>query len=120
MSRLEQLNIELNKPDLWDDPHKAGRLSRKHGSLTGKIKAVNEVEATLIEHMDMMELAREENDLDMEAETTKGLLHMRKLANEKEIAALLSAEHDSCSCYLEVINNAFLQVLQTLKRQFLF
>ena len=25
-----------------------------------------------------------------------------KLAKEKEIAALLSAEHDSCSCYLEI------------------
>ena len=83
MSRLEQLNIELNRPDLWDDPHKARRLSRKHGSLTGKIKVVNEVEATLIEHMDMMELAREENDLDMEAETTKGLLHMRKTCKGK-------------------------------------
>lgn len=102
ISRLEQLNIELNRPDLWDDPHKAGRLSREHGSLTGKIKAVNEMEAELIEHVDMMELAHEENDSELEAETTRDLLDMRKLAKEKEIAALLSAEHDSCSCYLEI------------------
>ncbi|KAH9308285.1 hypothetical protein KI387_036196, partial [Taxus chinensis] len=100
--RLEQLAIELNRPDVWDDPVKAGRLSCEHGSLAGKVKSVNDLEAELIEHVDLLELAHEENDLELQVETTTGLLNMRKIAKEKEIAALLSGEHDSCSCYMEV------------------
>lgn len=100
--RLEQLKIELNRPDLWDDPIKAGQLSREHGSLAGKVKSVQDMEAELIDHIDLLELAQEENDRELQAETTTALLNMRKIAKENEIAALLSGEHDSCSCYIEV------------------
>lgn len=33
----------------------------------------------------------------------KALVNMRRNAKEKEIEALLSEEHDSLSCYIEVI-----------------
>eukprot|EP01018_Ginkgo_biloba_P008750 Gb_09148 [translate_table: standard] len=100
--RLEQLNTELTRSDFWDDPVKAAQLSREHGSLSGKVKAVNDLEMELIEHVDLLELAREEKDLELEAETTRSLLNMRKIAKEKELVALLAGEHDSCCCYLEV------------------
>jgi hypothetical protein len=63
----------LEKPDLWDDPVFAGRVSREHGELMGKIKSVNQFEQELIEHIEMLRLAREEND--NELETVSTLLH---------------------------------------------
>lgn len=51
-----------NKPDLWNDPTHAGKISREHGSLMGKMKGVLTFERELLEHIDMLKLAKEEND----------------------------------------------------------
>ncbi|XP_020212490.1 peptide chain release factor PrfB2, chloroplastic [Cajanus cajan] len=100
--RLDMLSAQVNKEDLWDDPVRAGKISREHGSLLGKMKVVNALEQELLEHIDMIKLAREENDADLESESLKALLNMRRNAKEKELEALLSGEQDSCSCYIEV------------------
>ncbi|KAF9618202.1 hypothetical protein IFM89_000671 [Coptis chinensis] len=65
--RLEMLSLELNKPNLWDDPVHAGKISREHGLLMGKMKEVNGYERELLEHIDMLKLAREENDKELES-----------------------------------------------------
>ncbi|OAE22109.1 hypothetical protein AXG93_1175s1190 [Marchantia polymorpha subsp. ruderalis] len=102
LSRLRQLDVELEKPDLWSDPVQASKISREKGTLAGRLKAVNEMESELIEQIGMAELAREEKDSQIEAEATEALAALRTLAKEKELAALLSGEHDECSCFLEV------------------
>ncbi|KAG6556544.1 hypothetical protein Mapa_001483 [Marchantia paleacea] len=101
LSRLRQLDAELEKPDLWSDPVQASKISREKGALAARLKAVNEMESELIEQIGMAELAREEKDSQIEA-ATEALAALRTLAKEKELAALLSGEHDECSCFLEV------------------
>ncbi|CAI0435705.1 unnamed protein product [Linum tenue] len=67
MVRLDLLSAQLNKPNLWDDHVLAGKLSREHGSMMGKMKEVKALEQDLIEHIDMIKLAREEaEDSDLE------------------------------------------------------
>lgn len=102
MVRLDLLSVQLNKPDLWDDPVHAGKISREHGSLMAKMKKVRTLEQELLEHIDMIKLAREEDDNELESEMLKALLQMRRNSNEKEQEALLSGEQDSCPCYIEV------------------
>jgi len=72
--RLNMLSFQLEKEDLWDDPVKAGKISREHGSLLGKMKEVNALEQELLEHIDMIKLAREENDADLESVGTRFIL----------------------------------------------
>ncbi|KAL0375825.1 UNVERIFIED_CONTAM: Peptide chain release factor PrfB2, chloroplastic [Sesamum calycinum] len=69
--RLEILSVQLNKPDLWDDPARAGKISREHGSIMVKMKEVNAFEQELFEHIDMIKLAREENDAELESVGTQ-------------------------------------------------
>ncbi|ONK67582.1 uncharacterized protein A4U43_C05F1530 [Asparagus officinalis] len=102
IGRLEQLTMVVNKPDLWDDPTFAGSVSREHGGLMSKMKEVNGFEQELLEHIDMLKLAREENDEELESESMKALLEMRRNAKEKELEALLAGDNDSCSCFIEV------------------
>lgn len=66
MVRLELLSAQLGKPNLWDDPVHAGKISREHGMLMGKVKEVKAFEQTLYEHIDMVKLAREEGDAELE------------------------------------------------------
>lgn len=100
--RLTMLSAQLNKPDLWDDPIHAGKVNREHGSLVNKVKAIKVYEQELFEHIDMIKLAREENDPNMESESMNALASMRKSIKEKELEALLAGEHDPCSCFIEV------------------
>ncbi|XP_024032730.1 peptide chain release factor PrfB2, chloroplastic-like, partial [Morus notabilis] len=100
--RLDLLTAELNKPDIWNDPVHAGRVSREHGSLMGKMKGVKAFERELLEHIDMIKLAREEDDAELESEALKALLQMRRISKEKELEAMLAGEHDPCPCYIEV------------------
>ncbi|RAL51862.1 hypothetical protein DM860_010580 [Cuscuta australis] len=102
LDRIEVLSAELNKPDIWEDAVKAGKLSREHGFLTGKMEEVRAFEQELLEHIDMIKLAQEENDKDLELESLNALMRVRRSLKEKELEALLSGEHDSCSCYIEV------------------
>ncbi|XP_004230303.1 peptide chain release factor PrfB2, chloroplastic [Solanum lycopersicum] len=102
MYRLEVLSAQLNKADLWDDPVHAGKISREHGSLMNKVEDVMAIEQELVEHIDMIKLAREENDPELESESVKALLGIRRNVKEKELEALLSGEHDNCSCFIEV------------------
>ncbi|KAF8683885.1 hypothetical protein HU200_044827 [Digitaria exilis] len=102
LERTKQLAVVLERPNLWDDPVFAGRVSREHGELMGKIKSVNQFEQELIEHIEMLRLAREENDNELEMETMSALADMRRSAKEKELSALLSGDNDSCSCFIEV------------------
>lgn len=67
IGRLEQLSMVMNKADLWDDPVFAGRVSREHGGLMSKMKEVNGFEQELLEHIDILKLAREENDTELES-----------------------------------------------------
>ncbi|PHT98691.1 Peptide chain release factor PrfB2, chloroplastic [Capsicum chinense] len=102
MDRLEVLSAQLNKADLWDDPVHAGKISREHGSLMNKVEDVMAIEQELVEHIDMIKLAQEENDPELELESVKALLRIRRNVKQKELEALLSGEHDYCSCYIEV------------------
>ncbi|GER48581.1 peptide chain release factor 2 [Striga asiatica] len=113
MPKLELLSEQLDKPDLWDDPARAGMISREHGSIMGKMKEVNAFEQELLEHIDMIKLAREDNDAELESvgaskfslsrhDSMKALLELRRRIKEKELEALLAGEHDSCSCFIEV------------------
>ncbi|KAJ1297485.1 hypothetical protein BS78_01G380000 [Paspalum vaginatum] len=102
LERTKQLSVVLERPDLWEDPVFAGMVSREHGELMGKIKSVNQFEQELIEHIEMLRLAREENDNELETESMGDLADMRRNAKEKELNALLSGDNDSCSCFIEV------------------
>lgn len=64
---LDILSVQLDKADLWDDPARAGQISREHGLLMGKMSEVKAFEQDLLEQIDMIKLSREENDVELES-----------------------------------------------------
>jgi hypothetical protein len=67
LSRLQELDAELAKPNLWEDAAKAGQFSRERGALAGQVKSVVGMEEELLEHVGLAELAYEENDTQVAA-----------------------------------------------------
>ncbi|XP_068645956.1 peptide chain release factor PrfB2, chloroplastic [Aristolochia californica] len=100
--RAEHLSSEINRSDLWENPNYAGKASREHGICMGKINEVNGFKQELIEQIEMLKLAREEDDRELELEIMRALLRMRRNLKEKEIEALLAGEQDPHPCFIEV------------------
>ncbi|MCO5577902.1 hypothetical protein L7F22_031737 [Adiantum nelumboides] len=100
--RVKQLDKVLENPDLWQDPDSAAKHSRERGAVALRLKSVRQLEVDLAEHVGLAELAREENDHQVEADATKALANLRQAVQEKETAALLNGDQDACSCFLEV------------------
>jgi hypothetical protein len=56
------LDVELARPDVWQDAGRAAQCSRERGTLAGRVTAVDDMENELLEHVGLAELAHEEND----------------------------------------------------------
>lgn len=100
--KIKELDKIMENPDLWQNTDLASKYSRERGAIASRLKSVKQIEVELGEHVGLAELAREESDFQVEADAAKSLKKLREAAKEKEVAALLSGDHDSCSCFLEI------------------
>ncbi len=70
--------------------------------LEGQINSINELQATLTDNMDLIELGEMEGDDEVVAEAEKALIEMKSKTDRMQVETLLSGEADANDCYLEV------------------
>jgi len=78
--RLATLEVEVARPDLWDDVALGQRITREYGQLNGDVQLLESLEAKLADAESGFELGR---DVDGDDESTAGL--------EDEVAALVAS-----------------------------
>jgi len=100
--RLEELNALSEDPELWNDPEKAQKIMKERTSLDDRIKAVRDVEQSVLDHSEMIELAEMEDDADMVAESEAALEVLQKQMEKEQLRCLLSGEADDNDAYLQV------------------
>jgi peptide chain release factor 2 len=75
---------------------------RERTMLANAIGACRDIEQTMSDHLELIEMAEDEGDTDMLDEAHVTLVDLAKTAEVKRVAALLSGEADGNSTYLEV------------------
>jgi peptide chain release factor 2 len=70
--------------------------------LEGQINALSELQATLTDNIDLIELGEMEGDAEVVDEAEKALIEMKVLTDRKQVETLLSGEADANDCYVEV------------------
>ena len=70
--------------------------------LQAAVDAYNEIENSLRENIDLLELAEAEGDKGVAEEAEKALLSLRAEAAKREMESLLSGEADANDCFVEV------------------
>ncbi|MFQ5346808.1 MAG: peptide chain release factor 2 [Rhodothalassiaceae bacterium] len=106
LDRLDELNSEVENPDLWDDPDRAQALMRERTRLDAAITACRDIERELADTVELMELAEAEGDEGLVEEGVRALEKLAARAREKEIESLLSGEADASDCYIEIHSGA--------------
>ncbi|MGB0750133.1 MAG: peptide chain release factor 2 [Magnetospiraceae bacterium] len=100
--RLDELNHLAEDPNLWSDPTKAQMVMRERTRLENGINAVEGLETELDDTVTLIEMADEEGDADMAAESEATLADLAARVAKAQIEALLSGEADGNDCFLEV------------------
>ncbi|KAA0915506.1 peptide chain release factor 2 [Psychrobacter sp. ANT_WB68] len=100
--RLEEVNLELENPELWNDPERATKINKEKSQLDGVIDVVVSLETTLADATAMLELAVEEEDESLLADVQAELDDAEKRVADLEFRRMFSGEMDPNNCYLDI------------------
>ena len=100
--RLEEVNLELENPDVWSNPEKAQSLGKERVQLDNLCETFSKSNSILSDAKELLEMAESENDVD----TVNGLLtdldKTENLISKYEFERMFSGEMDRNSAYLDI------------------
>ncbi len=100
--RLEEVNAELEQPDVWNEPERAQALGKERSSLEAIVETIDELLQGAEDVTGLLELAVEADDEDTFNETVAELEVLTAKLEQLEFRRMFSGEYDSASCYLDI------------------
>src|ERR687887_380421 len=91
----EQLERQINREDLWQDPKRAQELMRQRSTLQETIEHWEGLRGQLEEQTLMLELAEAEEELSVAAEISTALTKLEREVARTELARMLSGPDDA-------------------------
>ncbi len=104
--RVRQLEAEASRPDLWDDPESARRVTGELSDLQDDIRTYEELRSELEDAETLFLLAQEEGDESLEAELESAVASMDTRLAELELRSLFSGEHDENDAVCDINSGA--------------
>ncbi len=101
-NRIEALELETARPDLWEDRERAEKLLREKSLLERDVAQVDRLAEMLDEVEVLLELADEADDPSTRAEAAEKLTEADKELKEGELRALLGGEHDGSNAIVSI------------------
>jgi peptide chain release factor 2 len=92
---VAELEEQAGRPDLWDDPDRAQRVTSRLSYVQGEIRRVEDLRRRLDDLGVLHELAESEDDAETRNEAHAELVALRKAISEMEVRTLLSGEYDA-------------------------
>ena len=93
---------ELEVPAVWDDPERAQALNRERADLEQQVERIETLERELGDHLELAELAREEDDEATADELIGGLDTLRGLMERLEFQRMFSGEADANNAWMDI------------------
>jgi peptide chain release factor 2 len=93
-ARQPQLETEASRPDLWDDPEEARKVTSELTALNDDLATFETLTRELDDAETLHEMAREENDESLEPEIDEAIAALNRRFEELELRSLFSGEHD--------------------------
>lgn len=100
--RLEEVNAELEQPDVWNEPEKAQALGKERSSLEAIVDTIDAIMQGLDDVEGLLELAIEADDEDTFNEANQELEVLEGKLAQLEFRRMFSGQYDSANCYLDI------------------
>lgn len=100
--RLEEVNLELENPELWNDPERATKISKEKSQLDNVIGVITALDDKLEDAKAMIELAVEADDATLLADVQAELDEAEAKVADLEFKRMFSGEMDGNNCYVDI------------------
>lgn len=100
--RLEEVNGELEQPDVWSQPDKAQALGKERVTLEQVIVTIDKLLQGLDDSEGLLELAIEAEDQETFDEVNNELVELENQLAQLEFRRMFAGAHDSADCYLDL------------------
>jgi peptide chain release factor 2 len=100
--RLEEVNAELEQPDVWNEPERAQALGKERSSLEAIVDTLDQMSQGLEDVSGLLELAVEADDEETFNEAVAELDVLEEKLAQLEFRRMFSGEYDSADCYLDI------------------
>ena len=100
--RLEEVNLELENPELWNDPERATKISKEKSQLDNVIGVITALDDKLEDAKAMIDLAVEADDATLLADVQAELDEAEAKVADLEFKRMFSGEVDGNNCYVDI------------------
>ncbi len=99
---LEEVRLELENPDIWNDPEKAQHLGKERARLESIIDGLDDTGRALTDAAELLELAELEQDETTIESIQSDLQESEKTVADLEFKRMFSGEMDANNAFLDI------------------
>ena len=96
------MSRQLEQPEVWNDPELAQNLGRERSQLERTVEGLTGIGRGVVDAMDLLELAREENDDEILNSVEKDLLDIQGRLEALEFRRMFSGEMDASNAFVDI------------------
>lgn len=100
--RLEEVNAELEQPDVWNDPKRAQALGKERSALEAIVDTIVQLDQGVDDIEGLLELAVEAEDQETFDEIEPELADLETQLEKLEFRRMFSGEQDEADCYIDL------------------
>ena len=101
-SRLAEVEMEVGRPDLWDDQDLAKRINAEYAAVRGDVETYDGLEQQLDDVELLHEMAREVDDESQEPDIDAAIASIGAALDELDLRSLFTGEHDEADCIVQI------------------
>ncbi|AXK71814.1 peptide chain release factor 2 [Lysobacter sp. TY2-98] len=102
VERLEEVNRELESPDVWNDAERAQALGRERSSLDKVVNGIRNLTDGLVGANELLELAEMEDDEDTAKAVVDDVERYAKDVEQLEFRRMFSGKMDSANAFVDI------------------
>ncbi len=100
--RLEEVNLEMEDPDIWNDQEKAQALSKERASLDHIITTIDDLKSGITDTTEFLQMANEEDDQDSLNEVLTMIAGLEKKIEKLEFQKMFSGPMDANNAFVDI------------------
>ncbi len=101
-ARLSELELEVSRPDLWDDQDFAKKINGEYANLKSDIDTFDALAQDIEDAEVLHELARDVDDASQEPDLAEAVTKTAATLDQLELRSLFTGEHDELDCIVQI------------------
>ncbi|WP_139178542.1 peptide chain release factor 2 [Lysobacter sp. yr284] len=102
VERLEEVNRELESPDVWNDSERAQNLGRERAALEKVVNGIHTLTEGLVGGLELLELAEMEDDESTALAVVEDVERYAKEVEKLEFRRMFSGQMDSAFAFVDI------------------